>query len=395
MIISDEIRRLADEMTLVRRELHRQPQLGFNETFANAVIQKHLSKWDIPYKTGYAQTGIVATIEGELAPSSKVIGLRADMDALPIQETQDYPWKSIHDGFMHACGHDGHMSILLGAAAYLQAHRGDFAGVIKIIFQPAEEGIGGARKMIEDGLFEDHRMDAIYALHNWPDLPAGEMGICSGPIMAASNSFKIDITGRSCHAAFPDRGINAGTIASEVFVGLSKLFSSLSVNEPAVVSPTVIQAGVAKNVIPETATILGTIRTLSTGTFSSIKTHMQDITDRIVLAYGGSIQTTINTIGMVTVNDEAETRICIEAAREVLGTENVHADVACAMTAEDFGFMLNRVPGAYMWLGQGDKNNPDSAHNKSLHNAGYDFNDEVIAPGIALFAKIAELKMSP
>lgn len=392
MIDNDEIRRLAGDMIPVRRELHRQPQLGFKETFAHAVISEHLTKLNIPFDTGFAQTGIVATIEGTKSASSTTIGFRADMDALPIQETIDRPWKSIHDGTMHACGHDGHMAILLGAAAYFQNHRNDFSGSIKLVFQPAEEGIGGARKMIEDGLFEKHRMDAIFALHNWPDLPAGVIGMCSGPIMAASNSFRFDIEGKSCHAALPHLGINAGTIAADIYLSMSRLFSSLGINEPGVVSPTIISAGEARNVIPEIASVTGTIRTLNPRTLSTITSKIESLALNTAKIYGGKINVDLNTIGIPTINDQVETAHCLTAARKAFGQDNV-CEVSCAMTAEDFGFMLEKVPGTYIWLGQSVPSAPDSPHNEPLHSARYDFNDDVIQKGISLFAHIAEQKL--
>jgi amidohydrolase len=315
------------------------------------------------------------------------------MDALPIQEIRDIPWKSIHDGRMHACGHDGHMAILLGTANYLQNNRDNFAGNIKLIFQPAEEGLGGAQKMIQDGLFERHRMDAVYALHNWPDMPVGEIGMCDGPIMAASNRFKYNIEGKSCHAAFPERGINAGLMASEVFALTARLYSSLGINEAGVVSPTVISAGDAPNVVPEDAVVRGTIRTLTPTTLTKITQGIERIASDVSRSFGGKVTVDFNTIGIPTVNDPKETNICREAALKVFGQDGVK-NVQCAMTSEDFGYMLDKVQGTYMWLGQGLPNDPDSPHNRSLHNANYEFNDAIIEKGIELFANIAERRLS-
>jgi amidohydrolase len=394
MNFPDNIRRLADEMTLVRRELHRRPQLGFKETFAHSVISEHLSKWNIPFDTGLAETGIVATITGTRENSDSVIGFRADMDALPLQETVDRPWKSEYENVMHACGHDGHMSILLGAAAYLQKYRDTFAGTIKFVFQPAEEGIGGARRMIADGLFERHRMDAIYALHNWPSMPAGEVGMRVGPIMAASNSFEINMAGRSSHAAMPQLGINAAAMASRVFLGIEDIFNSLALGEPAIITPTQVHSGFAKNIVPEVGQVTGTIRTLSSGSLEFLQSRLHDVIDGVAKLYGGDISIKMNTIGIPTMNDAKETLICAEAARKVFGHNKVNADVDCAMTSEDFGFMLKEVPGTYMWLGQGVPDDDKSPHNLSLHNAGYDFNDNVIGNGIALFSNIAQMRLN-
>lgn len=393
MTIDTHIAALACAVIPLRRAFHQNPQLGFEETFANEQIRKKLNEWRIPHESGLAGTGIVATIESSRHSGAGTIGLRADMDALPIAEQSDKPWRSRHEGVMHACGHDGHMAILLGTAAWLQAHRDQFAGTVKLIFQPAEEGVGGARRMIAEGLFERHPVDAIFALHNWPDLPVGRAGMRAGAIMASYNTFTINVTGKASHAAYPARGINAGAIASEIFTHIHTRLPDLSLGERFAVAPTIIQAGTAKNIIPGTAVVQGSIRALSRDVETALKNEITALSHTFAVRSGGRAEVDISDIGIATVNDAREVSIIADAARDVLGARHVDDQVECAMTAEDFCFMLDRVPGAYIWLGQGVPGKPDSPHNQPLHNNRYEFNDVAIAPGIGVLTRLVERRL--
>jgi len=393
MYISKDIELLAAEMVPLRRAFHQNPQIGYQETFANARIRAKLEEWNIPYESGLAGTGIVATIESLRNASGKTIGLRADMDALPIQEVRDIPWKSRNDGVMHACGHDGHMSILLGTASWLQNNRDRFDGTVKLIFQPAEEGVGGAMKMLEEGLFEKHHVDAVFGLHNWPSMPLGVVGVRPGAIMASYNSFTVNITGKASHAAQPEQGINAGVIAGRIFADIHTKLPQLSLADRFVVAPTVIQAGIAKNIVPGEAVVHGSIRTLNKEDEARIVDEVRLLSQNIAAEYGGSVDITASALGAPTVNDPAEARIVGEAARDALGAENVDENVECAMIAEDFCYMLEKRPGAYFWLGQGEPEDPASPHNQALHNNRYEFNDAALAPGIAVFTRLVEKRL--
>lgn len=392
MTISNEIHSLAQDLVPIRRSLHQNPQLGFQETFANSLVREKLEEWGIPYESGMAGTGVVATIESEVSSSGKMIGIRADMDALPIEEESDVEWKSRNHGIMHACGHDGHTSILLGTASWLQNNRDKFDGTVKLIFQPAEEGVGGARKMVAEGLFEKHNVDAIFALHNWPDLPLGKIGLREGAIMASYNTFSIDITGKSSHAAYPERGINAGAIAAAIYSDIHTRLTKLDLGERFVVAPTVIKAGDAKNIVPGSAVVHGSIRALSRKAEHRLKWEIEDLSHTIAASFGASASVSFADVGIPTINDPYETAFMAAAACDAVGPENVDADVTCAMTAEDFSYMLEKKPGTYIWLGQAtnDKNSP---HNQALHNNRYEFNDAALAPGIAVFTKLVQHRL--
>lgn len=390
MSIINSIAAMKDEIAAYRRELHQNPQTAYEETFANALIQKKLAEWGIPFKAGLAGTGIVATIEGQKTDSGKAIGLRADMDALDIIEKSGQPWTSKIPGKMHGCGHDGHTAMLLGAAKYLSETR-NFNGKVHLIFQPAEEGGSGAIKMIEQGLFKDFPMNAVFGMHNWPGMKRGEIGLRPGPIMASSDSFEITITGKGGHAAMPHFNIDPIVAASHLVTALQSIVSrQIDPVDQAVVSITNFNAGTgAFNVIPDKAVLTGTYRAFKVETRALVAKRIEEMAASISTAFGTTYAIKINDGYDPTINSANESTFCADIARSLVGAENVNANVEPCMGAEDFGAMLQEVPGCYIWMGQAE---PDatSPHNKGLHNAGYDFNDEIIPLGIEYWAKVAE-----
>lgn len=393
MSLINSITAMKDEIAAYRRELHQNPQTAYEETFANALIQKKLTEWGIPFKAGYAVNGIVATIEGQKSDSGKAIGLRADMDALDIIEKSGQPWASKIPGKMHGCGHDGHTAMLLGAAKYLSETR-NFNGKVHLIFQPAEEGGAGAIKMIKEGLFKDFPMNAVFGMHNWPGMKRGEIGLRPGPIMASSDSFELTITGKGGHAALPHLNIDPIVAASHVVTALQSIVSrQVDPVDQAVVSITNFNAGTgASNVIPDKAILSGTYRAFRVETRALLKQRIEDITKTIVASFGCSYEGSFGDGYDPTINTQSESEFCADIARALVGAENVNANVEPCMGAEDFGAMLQEIPGCYIWMGQSepDKNSP---HNKGLHNAGYDFNDEIIPLGVEYWARLTEAAM--
>lgn len=390
MTTINSIADMKDEIAGYRRELHQNPQTSYEETFASGLVQKKLAEWGIPFKTGLAKTGIVATIEGQKSDSGKAIGLRADMDALDMVEASGQPWASKIPGKMHGCGHDGHTAMLLGAAKYLSETR-NFNGKIHLIFQPAEEGGAGAIRMIEEGLFQQFPMQAVYGMHNWPGLPKGTIGLRPGPIMASSDSFEMTITGKGGHAALPHFNIDPIVAASQIVTALQSIVSrQVDPVDQAVVSITNFNAGSgAFNVIPDKAVLSGTYRSFRVETRALLQKRIEEIASTIAKAYNTSFEMKVNDGYDPTINTAAESDFAAAIARQVVGDSNVNANVEPCMGAEDFGAMLQQVPGCYIWMGQAE---PDakSPHNKGLHNVGYDFNDEIIPMGIEYWARLAE-----
>jgi hippurate hydrolase len=385
---------MKDEIAGYRRELHQNPQTAYEETFASDLVQRKLAEWGIPFKAGIARTGIVATIEGQKTDSGKAIGLRADMDALDMTEASGQPWASKIPGKMHGCGHDGHMAMLLGAARYLSETR-NFNGKVHLIFQPAEEGGGGALRMIKEGLFQAFPMQAVYGMHNWPGLPKGTIGLRSGPIMASSDSFEITITGKGGHAALPHFNIDPIVAASQIVTALQTIISrQVDPVDQAVVSITNIHAGSgAFNVIPDKAVLSGTYRAFRPETRDLLQRRITEIASTIAAAYNTGFEIKANDGYGPTVNTPTESDFAASIARQVVGDASVNANVEPCMGAEDFGAMLQQVPGCYIWVGQAEKDQPQSPHNKGLHNVGYDFNDGIIPTGIEYWARLAEAAM--
>ncbi len=382
MAIPEKIQQLQGEMTAWRRELHAHPETAFEELRTSGFVAEKLASFGLRVHRGLGRTGVVGTLS---AGSGKgAIGLRSDMDALRIQELNDFDYRSGADGKMHACGHDGHTAMLLGAAKYLAAS-GRFSGTVHFIFQPAEEGGGGGREMIEQGLFEKFPCDSVYGLHNWPGLPAGQFGVRPGPIMASSDVFEIELAGHGCHAAMPHAGIDLVAAAAALVQTLHTICSrSVDPVEPAVVSVTQVHAGDAYNVIPGTALLRGTARAFSPAVQDLIERRMGEICAGIAAAYGARATLRYVRNYPPTVNAERETEVCAAVLKRLVGGENV-IKVPQAMGAEDFSFMLRAKPGCYVFAGNGPLK--DGA---ALHNPRYDFNDGILPLGAAYWAALAE-----
>ncbi|HYR26021.1 MAG TPA: M20 aminoacylase family protein [Aquabacterium sp.] len=379
----------ADAMRVLRRDLHAHPELCFEEVRTADTIARTLQTWGVEVHRGLGQTGVVGVIQGRPGPRS--IGLRADMDALPVTERNSFAHASRHPGRMHACGHDGHTAILLAAAQHLAAQR-DFDGRVILIFQPAEEGGGGAREMIRDGLFERFPMDAIFGLHNWPGIPAGHFAIKDGPIFASSNEFRITLKGKGCHGAMPHLGIDPVPIACQLVQAFQTILTrNMRPVETGVISVTMIEAGEATNVIPESVTMQGTVRTFTTDTLDLIETRMRELTQHVCAGFGASAEFEFQRNYPATVNHSAEAEFARRVMEEVVGPERVET-FEPTMGAEDFSFYLQDKPGAYFVIGNGDGTHREGGHGLgpcTLHNPSYDFNDDLIPLGATLWVHLA------
>ncbi|MCL4127753.1 UNVERIFIED_CONTAM: hypothetical protein GTU68_031978 [Idotea baltica] len=374
--------------------MHQNPQTAYEEVFASNLICNKLGQWSIDFTTGFAKTGVVASIKGNRIDSGKSIGLRADMDALDILEENNISWKSKVPGKMHACGHDGHTAMLLGAAKYLSQTK-NFNGTVHLIFQPAEEGMKGAEKMIKDGLFEQFPCDEVYGMHNWPYLEKGKIAMCSGPIMACVDLFTINIIGQDGHAAMPQQTIDPIVIGSQIVSALQSIVSrNITPTEAAVVSITNFNAGTgAFNVIPKIAELSGTVRALDQSVRSVIKDKIELISTQIADAFGAIIEFKYEHIIEPTVNDYTSTQFCSSIAEKIVGKENVDSTFTPVMAGEDFGALMQGQPGCFIMLGQGDPESPRSSHSQGLHTSLYDFNDDIVPIGIEYWAQIVEKSM--
>lgn len=374
-------------LTLLRRDIHAYPELGFNEHRTAELVASRLEAAGIETHRGIARTGVVGVIRN--GTSSRSIGLRADMDALPMQERNDFAHKSRHAGCMHACGHDGHTTMLLGAAEYLARH-GDFDGTVVFIFQPAEEGGGGGREMIEGGLLTRFPIDSVYGLHNWPGMPVGNFAVHSGAAMASADRFEIDVRGQGAHAAMPHLGADPVPAAAALVQALQTVVSrSVDPLDAAVVSVTMMQAGEAFNVIPDRAKLSGTVRALSPEVRAQVEATMQRICEGIGMAFGVQASMTYTLGYPPSINTAAEAALCAEVARSIVGDTAVHTDLKPSMGAEDFAYFLQERPGAYVWLGNGP-----GEGGCMLHNPNYDFNDEVIPVGVTYWVRLIERLLS-
>ncbi len=380
---------MLEEIAGLRRQLHENPGLAYEEDFASDLVAQKLTEWGITFTRGMAKTGIVATIEGR-EPGTKSVGLRADMDALPIEEKTERKWASKVPGKMHACGHDGHTAILLGTAKYLNETR-NFAGKVHLIFQPAEEGGRGANVMIDEGLFDRFPVDAVYALHNWPGVPLGKAIVRPGPIMAGVDDIKVTIKGKGGHAAYPHKCIDPTTAICAMVTALQNIVArNVSPLDSAVISVTNVHSGGgAFNVIPEEAWLSGTIRTFKRDVRDMVHARIKDTVSHLAAAYGVQAEVQLSELIDPTTNDAAQTEFAIGALQRVLGVENVDPNCEPTMGGEDFGAMLELKPGCYVKLGQGVKM-VDSAHNQGLHTPRYDFNDDLIPIAMDYFAEIVE-----
>lgn len=383
MPIINSIAALEEQMTEWRRDFHMHPELAYQEVRTSGKVAEMLESWGIEVTKGLGKTGVVGVIKG--SGDGPSIGLRADMDALPIDEMNDTPWKSQNAGVMHACGHDGHTTMLLGAAKYLAETR-NFNGTVNVIFQPAEEGYAGAKAMMDDGLFEKFPCDQVYGLHNWPQMPAGSIAAVPGPIMAAADKFDITVRGRGAHGAMPQNGVDPIVIGSQIVTALQSLVSrSKDPIETAVISITMFHAGAAFNVIPEEAVLSGTVRTFNPDVQDMIEAGMKRIAEGIASGMGGSADVDFRRGYPATVNHDAQTQLAADVAGGIVGPENVRDDVDPTMGGEDFAFMLNEKPGCYLWLGQGG-----GASSENVHHPQYDFNDSVLPIGASVLARLVE-----
>jgi hippurate hydrolase len=382
------------ELETIRRDIHAHPELCYEEQRTADVVASRLADWGIPVVRGLGVTGVVGIIKN--GTSERAIGLRADMDALPMQELNTFEHASRHAGKMHACGHDGHTAMLLGAAHYLSQNR-NFDGTVYLIFQPAEEGGAGARRMIEDGLFERFPMDAVYGLHNWPGMAAGKFGVVAGPMMASSNEFRVVVKGKGAHAAQPHRGIDPVMVAVQIAQSWQTIISrEKNPLETAVLSITQIHAGSATNVIPDDAVLIGTVRTFTTEVLDLIERRMREIAQGVASAFNAGVDFSFKRNYPPLVNHPAQTAFAIEAMKAVVGADNVDADVEPTMGAEDFAFMLQAKPGCYVFLGNGDGEHRLGGHGLGpcqLHNGSYDFNDQLLPIGASYWVRLAEMSL--
>jgi amidohydrolase len=384
------ISKFAHELTDFRRDLHAHPELGFQERRTSGLVAGALEALGITVHRNIGKTGLVGILEGQRCDSGRMIGLRADMDALPMQELNRFGHASNKPGMMHACGHDGHTAILLGTAKYLAQTR-DFNGTVAFIFQPAEEGLGGAKSMIEDGLFERFDCDAVYALHNWPGLPAGMIGVNPGPMMAAADRFEVVIQGRGGHGAHPYLSVDPVLVAAHVVTALQSVVSrNVNALDAAVVTVASVQAGdpMAMAVIPDQAKLVGTVRTFRHSVQEMVEQRMRILVEQVARAFGATATIHYEKIYPATINTPNEAMFVADVATELFGADKVVRDLQPSMGAEDFSFMLHQKPGAYFRLGQGGAD-----QGCYLHNPNYDFNDGVIPTGASLFARLVERAM--
>jgi len=381
----------ADAMRALRRDIHAHPELCFQEERTAELVARTLDAFGIEVHRGLGTTGVVGVIRGRLA-GERAIGLRADMDALPMTEHNTFPHASRHHGKMHACGHDGHVAMLLAAAQQLAANR-DFAGTVYVVFQPAEEGGGGAREMIRDGLFERFPMDAIFGMHNWPGMPVGSFAVRNGPCFASSNEFHITIRGKGCHGAMPHLGIDPVPVACQLVQAYQTILTrNVRPVETGVISVTMIQAGEATNVIPDSVVMQGTVRTFTTEVLDLIENRMREITQQLCAAFGAEADFEFSRNYPPTVNHAFEAQFVREVMAELVGASNVH-EFEPTMGAEDFSYFLQAKPGAYFVIGNGDGSHREGGHGLGpcmLHNPSYDFNDALIPLGATLWVKLVQ-----
>ena len=386
MTIPTDILQLHEDMRQWRRHLHQFPETAFDESKTAEFIANKLKSFGLEVHQGLGVTGVIATLS--VGDSSKKIALRADIDALFIQEQNSFAHKSCHEGKMHACGHDGHSAMLLGAAKYLSEHK-NFNGTVYFIFQPAEEGRAGAKQMILDGLFEQFPADCVFGLHNFPDIPVGHFAVKAGPMMASFDSFEIIITGQATHAAMPHLGNDAVVVSAQLMTALQTIVSrNVDPADSAVVSITQIHAGNTWNAIPESVVIRGTFRCFSESVKALTTRKLTQLVNGICAGFEVNATLVFNpeNIGYpVTFNTEAETAIALKAALAIAGVDGVIQQPNPSMGSEDFAFMLQEKPGCYSWIGNGSSEN-----SCLLHNPHYDFNDEILPIGAAYWAKLVD-----
>ena len=393
MNVIDSIAAHAPTMAALRRDIHAHPELCFEEVRTADLVVKKLADWGIPVHRGLGTTGVVGIVHGrDGGACGRGIGLRADMDALPMQEFNTFAHASQHAGKMHACGHDGHTAMLLAAAHHLADHR-DFDGTVYLIFQPAEEGGGGAREMIQDGLFDLFPMEAVFGMHNWPGMPAGTFALSPGPVMGSSNEFKITIRGKGGHAALPHTGIDPVPVACQMVQAFQTIISrNKKPVEAGVVSVTMIHAGEATNVVPDSCELQGTVRTFSLEVLDLIERRMRQIAEHTCAAHEATCEFEFVRNYPPTINAPAEAAFARQVMASIVGEANVLAQEP-TMGAEDFAYMLLAKPGAYCFIANGEGDHRAMGHGGgpcTLHNPSYDFNDALIPLGATYWVRLAE-----
>ena len=397
MQLIDSILTQSAAITAVRRDIHAHPELCFEEVRTAEVVAAKLTEWGIPVHRGMGTTGVVGIVHGrDGGASGRAIGLRADMDALPMQEHNHFAHASQHAGKMHACGHDGHTAMLLAAAQHFAKHR-NFDGTVYLIFQPAEEGGGGAREMIKDGLFEQFPVEAVFGMHNWPGMPVGSFAASAGPVMASSNEFHIVIRGKGSHAALPHNGIDPVPVACQMVQAFQTIISrNKKPVDAGVISVTMIHTGEATNVVPDSCEIQGTVRTFTYEVLDLIERRMQEIAEHTCAAFGASCEFQFRRNYPPTVNHPAETAFVREVLAGIVGADQVLVQEP-TMGAEDFAYMLQARPGCYIFIANGEGAHREIGHGGgpcTLHNPSYDFNDDLIPLGATYWVRLAEQWLS-
>ena len=388
MKIIKELEDLQGEMQEWRRDIHAHPEIAFEEHRTAQIVADKLESFGIEVETGIAGTGVVGTLRKGMGNRS--IGLRADLDALLINETNDFEYKSKNPGQMHACGHDGHTTMLLGAAKYL-SEKGNFDGTVNFIFQPAEENEGGGRVMIEDGLFDKYPVESVYGMHNIPGMPVGSFAIKPGPIMAAFDIFNLKVIGRGGHAAMPQTTVDPIIVGTKIIDAFQAIISSsIDPQEPSVSSVSQFHVGDAYNVIPNQVEIKGCTRCFSPNVQKKLEDEMRQISESICKAYGADCEFHYEHRYPATINSEEEANLAGQVAQGIVGEERVNLSPKPGMGSEDFAYMLQEKPGSYIWIGNGD-----GEGSCMIHNPGYDFNDEILPIGATYWVKMAEEILKP
>ena len=386
MPVINRIAEFTNDMKMWRRDIHAHPETAFSEERTSKIVANKLEGFGVKVHRGLAVTGIVGTLTNGTGPS---IGLRADLDALDMQELNKFDYCSKHPGKMHACGHDGHTTMLLGAARYL-AETKKFSGTVQFIFQPAEENEGGGKLMVDDGLFEKFPVDAVYGMHNWPDLEAGTFAVVEGPLMASFDKFELIINGIGSHGGMPHRGVDPIPVAAEIVGALQTIVSrTIDPIDSAVVTVTQIHAGDAWNVIPESVLLRGTARSFRSEVQEDLEFSMRRIAEGICKAHNCTIDMTYERRYPPTVNERRAVKAARRAAEDVAGIDKLIDNTTPSMGAEDFAFMLNAKPGCYVWIGNGS-----GKGGCTLHNPNYDFNDDILAIGASYWARLVELELA-
>jgi hippurate hydrolase len=375
------------EMTQWRRDIHAHPELGFEEHRTSDLVARKLKEFGCEVHTGIAKTGVVGTIR--VGNSPRAVGFRADMDALPMDELNTFEYRSQHKGRMHGCGHDGHTTMLLGAAKYLAETR-NFEGAVHFFFQPAEEGLGGGRVMVEEGMFEKFPCEAIFGMHNRPSVPVGRFAIRSGPMMAAAGMFDIEIVGNGAHGARPESGIDPVVVGGHIITAVQSIVArNLSPHDSGVISITQMHAGDAYNVIPERAVLRGTIRAFKMEVMDKIKTGIERVCHGAATMFGAKVTPDVRVIYPALVNNPDETKFAADIAASIVGEDHVDRHGPLVMGSEDFSFMLNACPGAFILIGNGEGEGACE-----VHNPKYDFNDKILPLGATFFARVAETRLA-